>query len=157
VKPTALQLLSAARDTRELVDDFAATVTYCPVVGKPTVALLHPEEPGQIATVVTDALRHIRREAGPASWIAFTADAYVILSTATVASEIRPGSLASLFAAGDPRVREQMSVLVVYSDGTIEAASQTYRWTPTDGWEWDEPMSIVESKGGVLETLKQFV
>lgn len=46
--------------------------------------------------------------------------------------------LAQRFANGDPNVKESLNTLVLSASGVI-TVNQTYKWTPVDEWEWDEP------------------
>jgi hypothetical protein len=53
--------------------------------------------------------------------------------------------LAVRFRLGDPYVREMLTVTALSEHGTV-LVNQVYRWTPVDGWEWNEP--TVMSEGG---------
>jgi hypothetical protein len=57
--------------------------------------------------------------------------------------ELLAGDLGTLFKEGDPRVREALSVCVMSEGGNV-MASLPYKWTPVDGWEWDEEESVPE-------------
>jgi hypothetical protein len=50
------------------------------------------------------------------------------------------------FAMGDPAVKEQISTLLMSCDSVV-LASQSYRWTPVDGWEWDEVRILTQEDG----------
>jgi hypothetical protein len=47
------------------------------------------------------------------------------------------GSLAHRFSKGDPNVKEAINTVVLSSDISV-LVNQVYRWTPVDGWEWEE-------------------
>jgi hypothetical protein len=48
------------------------------------------------------------------------------------------GSLGERFRQGDPKVKEALNTVILSSDVSV-MVKQVYRWTPVDGWEWDEP------------------
>jgi hypothetical protein len=52
--------------------------------------------------------------------------------------------LGERFAKGDPWVREMLTVTGLSSTETV-LVNQIYRWTPVDGWEWNEPKITSES------------
>ena len=52
-----------------------------------------------------------------------------------------PGDLQERFEAGDPEVMECLFTIGMSYKNATTNVSQTYRWTPVDGWEWDEPTS----------------
>jgi len=49
--------------------------------------------------------------------------------------------LAKRFAEGDPAVKEALNTVVLTPERSVSVL-QTYRYTPTDGWEWDEPLIL---------------
>jgi hypothetical protein len=45
------------------------------------------------------------------------------------------------FKDGDPAVKESLHTVIMSPDWNI-TINQPYKWTPVDGWEWDEPRII---------------
>lgn len=46
------------------------------------------------------------------------------------------------FLDGDPAVKESIHTVVMTPDSDL-VINQPYKWTPVDGWEWDE-MNVIE-------------
>jgi hypothetical protein len=153
VIPDPVDLLRPARETRVRVDPFAPTLLYKPRKGSVRVALALGDDAQQ---AMREALAAMRDEFGPAAWIALTVDAFTAPVDDRGVPVHEPGTLATAFASGASDVREHLSVLVVGRDRLVLGARQVYRYTVTDGWEWDEPERI-EAAGASVEILLDYI
>lgn len=152
-KPTALGMLVPARFTRERTEEFAPMLAYAPRKGTPVISVLAGED--ALPAMVSGALAKMRRELGPAEWIAVTSDAYV---KALPVGEAPPeGRLETAFSEGDPTVMEQMVVVLVDRYAGVDVASQTYRYIPSEGWEWDEPVQVTEYSSELIRSIKHYM
>lgn len=155
-RPTALQLLEPARLTRQRVEEFAPMVLFAPRSGQPKMAVV--DEPGVVADVVAALLAQMRAELGPADWISVTTDAYVkTFADVPTIEDQAPGALREAFEEGDLEVREQMIVLLVDRYKGVEVASQNYRYIPSEGWEWDEPVEETPVDGALIKVVKHYM
>jgi len=156
-EPSAIALLAPARSTREKVaadgGDFAPMVLFQPRRGQGYVAVLDGGE--AIENMLGATLMEMRRELGPPMWIAVTTDAYVREMKSP--DDIPTRRLAEAFADGDPSIIEQMVVVLKHRHKGLEVAVQTYRHTPADGWEWDEPEVIDEAHSNIGAVLTYFM
>ena len=53
-------------------------------------------------------------------------------------------SLGTMFALGDLRVKEAINITLMCPEAMI-TLNQPYKWTPSDGWEWDD-IDILDSR-----------
>lgn len=155
IRPTAQDLLDAARPAREAVEEFVAMLTYAPVGGSPVAALVEHKTPSQLGPMLANMLQIMHDKAGPADWVAFTSDTYVIIGDPSTFG--MAGGLEGAFSSGDPRVFEQMSVVLVDREGGFDACTQRYRYTPVDGWEWDSPENHDDVYGKITDALKFYM
>jgi hypothetical protein len=154
--PTALDLLTPARKTREKMQDeggFNPMVLYAPRHGQPRLAVLTGE--GRVHEPLAELLTDMRTQLGPAAWIAITVDSYARRDS--FSGEIEPGVLATAFADGDPTVIEQMVVLLKRRNERVQVAAQTYRHLPSEGWEWDPPEVVSDHTGAVVDILNTYI
>jgi hypothetical protein len=151
-EPTALDLLQPARVTRERVHVFQPMVLYCPRRGKAYMASMDAGE--SLEVMLSALLAEMRASLGPAMWIAVTTDAYA--KRAETPEDIPTQRLGEAFADGDPEVIEQMIVVLRHRYKPTEMAAQTYRYTPVDGYEWDEPEIITQHDGPMLAVLNYY-
>lgn len=135
-------LLSIARHLRETLDPL------------PPIAMWHPigGEGGGMAWLDVDdddlaaAADELRSQIGPVVWFAVVFDTYARDGDPTTDQGLLGiGVLDAAFRDGDPSVMEQI-VLVMWTgeDPQPEMAWQVYRWTPVDGWEWDQPRLVAD-------------
>jgi hypothetical protein len=62
------------------------------------------------------------------------------------------GSLVKAFADGHPNVREQMGYYVIEPKSRkVAYVAQPYRYIPSEGWSWDDPVMLDEKAGIPLE------
>lgn len=150
-KPTLSSLLSVGRLTREHVEDFDPTVVYAPEDSEQAmIAVL--EGADSVQDALRSLLAEMRETLGPPAWIALTLDSYAkAITDPDWLAQV--GHLQEAFEGGDPQVTEQLVVMVVDAKRHVEAVSQTYRYTPVEGWEWDSPDYSVTTDGGVLQIL----
>lgn len=146
-EPTAISLLGPARQTREAIEDFNPMVLYAPRRGQAMMAVL--EGQGHLHDLVADLLSQMRAKLGPALWIALTTDVYSRPDDPPLEAQ----GLAQAFADGDPKVIEQIMVMLKRRNEPIETAVQTYRYLPSEGYEWDEAEIITGQQGPVLDVL----
>ena len=155
-EPTAIKLLIPARVTRESVEEFSPMVLYAPRRGQAFMAVL--EGDGRLHEMLTEVLSQMRAQLGPATWIAVTTDNYAKpTATPMEANTVEHGQLAEEFAAGDPKVIEQIMVILKHRAKPVEVAVQTYRHIPSEGWEWDEPERIDGTEGAVMDVLSYYI
>lgn len=150
-EPTALALLEPARKTHEAVKDFNPMVLYAPRHGQAMMAVIESE--GVLHELLADLLGQMRAKLGPAQWIAVTIDVYARVDG--YPGEI--GGLAEAFADGDPKVVEQIMVMVKRRNQPVETAVQTYRYLPSEGYEWDEAEVIEDQQGSVPDVLNFYI
>lgn len=118
----------------------------------PTLVVIPPDdEKAMIATIPLEAGRSyamvqrviLSMPFIPVS-IALTCDTYMAKAGMATEEEVlqeldKPHvPLAHRFAQGDPDVTEALNTIVL-SPGKSATVVQSYKWTPVDGWEWDEP------------------
>lgn len=154
--PDAISLLAPARTTREAIGadaEFAPMVLFAPRRGQAMMAVLDGE--GRLHDLVADVLADMRARLGPPLWIAVTTDAYVKPMSAPETYE--PGKLAEAFANGDPEVTEQMVVILRRRGEPLEVASQPYRFSMVDGWEWDQAELVDGYSGPVTQVLDRYI
>jgi len=155
-EPTAISLLAPARAARERVSEFSPMVLYSPRHGQPMMAVL--EGNGTLAEMLGVLLAEMRPKLGPATWIAVTTDNF---AQPDVPPEkggvIEHGQLAEAFAEGDPKVIEQMMVILMHRAKPLEIAAQTYRYLPSEGFEWDDAERIDGAEGPVLDVLRFYM
>lgn len=151
--PTALALLHPARVTREAVDEFQPMVLYCPRRGKAYMASMDAGE--SIESMLSKLLAEMRAQLGPAVWIAVTTDAYS--KKVRAPEDVPTRRLGEAFAEGDPDVIEQMVVVLRHRYKPTEMAAQTYRYTPVDGYEWDEPEVVTEHASAMIDVLNYYI
>lgn len=154
--PTVEALLYAARNSREehgAENFWAPIIVYTSKTNGEALAMLAADEPVPQQLVV--ALIQLQQMLGPAAWIAFTGDTYASFIPTEEVSILTPKEsrerfgidLEEEFKKGSERVVEMMMVLLASPEG-IAGGSQQYRYTPVDGWEWDEPKIQDEGEGG---------
>jgi len=133
----AVGLLATARAVRERVDPFVPLLAWQGGDGGSLLVMLphDPDDPGGLALAVRAALDVLEAERGRAVWFAVVVDAYG--RAAGPADGVAAGDLGDLFRGGDPGVVEQLMMLMARG-GASEVWRQVYRWTPVDGWEWDD-------------------
>lgn len=153
-KPTALGLLIPARFTRERTEEFAPMLAYAPRKGNPVISVLQSDGL-PLAEMVSGALSQMRRELGPAEWIAVTSDAYV--KALPIGADLPTERLSKSFEEGDPTVIEQMIVVLVDRYTGVEVASQVYRHIPSEGWEWDEPAVVEDYDSNLIRSIKHYM
>lgn len=155
-RPTAVQLLAPARVTRQRVEEFAPMILFVPRKGQAKMAVV--DEVGPATELIAGTLALMRTALGPADWIAVTTDAYAKVFTSEPSPEVRePGALEAAFAEGDLEVREQMIVLLVDRYSGAEVATQDYRYIPSEGWEWDEPVAEAPLDGALVAVVKRYM
>lgn len=155
-EPDAISLLAPARATREALGvnaDFAPMVLFAPRRGQAMMAVLDGE--GRLHEMVADTLVQMRARLGPPLWIAVTTDAYV--KPTADPEGYAPGTLAEAFANGDPEVHEQMVVILRKRGEPLEVASQPYRWSVVDQWEWSDAELVEGYTGPVTEVLDLYI
>jgi hypothetical protein len=153
-------LIDTARSTKEKSDGFAPMVVYSPRAKGTPGAMGVLADDGPIADQLYNALRQLYPAFGAAEWIAVTSDTWGMHKDASevVGKDYKHGDLEKEFNAGNPKVVEMMLVMLANDEG-ISVASQNYRWTPADGWEWDEPNYMMDDEefgGEVARILKAF-
>jgi hypothetical protein len=153
-EPTAVDLLVPARLTREQVADFKPMVLYAPRRGQAQMVVLDGD--GELDRQLSTVLAQMRPRLGPPVWIAVTTDAYVQAEPKAGSSVPRMG-LAKKFAEGDMTVVEQMIVVLRHRNRPIEVATQSYRFIPSEGWEWDEPEQIQAIESRVGKVLDHYI
>lgn len=141
----ALAMHESGRRTYEDLgySNFAPLLVILPKDGDK--ALIGPVEgitPGRAYQVIQRILMSLDFDP---SLIAVTFDAYAYKidvnagETLEEVLKIREGKpLAKLFEEQDPHVTEELSTIVMTS-GVSTNVTQCYRYTPADGFEWDEP------------------
>lgn len=152
-QPTALGLLVPARHTRERMEQFAPMLTYAPRKGHPVITAIFGED--RLPNLVRETLSQMRRELGPAEWIAVTSDAYI--KVIAPGEEVPEAPLETSFSEGDPDIIEQMIVVLVDRYKGVDVASQTYRYIPSEGWEWDEPVTVTEYSSDLIQSIKYYM
>ena len=93
-------------------------------------------------------------------WTACCSDGYVAkASDFPELNDARPGDLQVLYEAGDPRVKEVLTITALDKDGDMYAASVTY-WYDSDGDVWFDDIEVarnddaVQTEGGVVEAMR---
>ena len=150
--PTARGLLAPARVTREAIPDFHPMVLYVPRHGQGYQAIL--ADGADLAAMVANTVSAMRARLGPAEWIAVTTDAYV--KHFATPDDVPTRRLADAFVEGDPEVQEQMIVILRHRYNGAEMAAQTYRYLPSEGWEWG-PEEDIEADGPVVTVLDYYM
>lgn len=151
--PTALRLLVPARETRESVAEFQPMVLYMPRRGRGYTAILEPGE--TLDQMLEETLANMRMALGPAEWVAVTTDAFVKMAPESI--DVQPGDLGRAFKEGDPKVIEQMIVVLKIRNQPAQMATQTYRWSMQDGFEWDDPEVIAGHQGDMIEIMNKYI
>lgn len=152
-EPSLDALLARARATQKQGDQYVSHVFYVARKGTQIQAHFQNASNGEMVPALIGLLDMLQMGFGAPAWIGYTTDAYAF----TGEWDDRPDNLAEAFANGDMRVYEELYALVVGLDGTFKAACQKFRWTPVDGWEWDEPTDHDPSRDGVTTTLQMFL
>lgn len=162
--PSVDGLLHAARESRmaqEHGDVWVPIVVYASEKGE-ALGLLGATAP--VPQQLIQALVQMHDVMGHADWIAFTGDTYATYLEAKDESDamkrmrsMQGRRLAREFKEGSPDVIEVMVVMLA-SPKDIQTGYQSYRYTPVDGWEWDEPEyhGLLEGGGAVQNVLEAF-
>lgn len=128
-------------------NEFIPTLFYRDTEGKTTIVGMMGVPTGHMYDAVLQVLKTALN--GTFEMIALTCDAYSDMHEMEgITSDeefqahlaVRVG-LETRFLAGDSNVKECLNTLVMSADGVI-TVNQSYKWTPVDGWEWDEPRVI---------------
>lgn len=135
--PNPYALFAPARAAREHTDVFLPIVVWQQVEEESPLLLLCGPVLGTMGEDIAFAFAEIMSRYGRPVWFAVIADAYA----RTAYTEGAPLSLSEAFGDGDPSVVEQL-VLVCASREGVRMLRQVYRYTPVDGWEWDEPVEF---------------
>ena len=155
-EPTAISLLGPARATREAVAEFSPMVLYSPRKGQPMMAILEGSD--ALHEQLSGLLVQMRATLGPATWIAVTTDNFAKPTvTPEEAEATERGQLARAFADGDPQIIEQMMVILMHRIKPIEVAVQSYRYLPSEGYEWDDPERIDGAEGPVMDVMRYYM
>lgn len=149
------QLLLVARGVRERTDTFTPLITWQPVTGGPAV-MTTADESDTLTGSFDDSFNRLRKLTGPPDWFAVTLDAYARDQEGDQPKP-EPGALHEAFTNGDPSVVEQMVVILMDpTAGDLLMARQVYRWTPVDGWEWDEPQMVDSPDDAVCTAVRMY-
>lgn len=148
-------LLETGRELRERMKQMVPTLFWQGDGGTAEYAAV-AAQPGGLSVALDGALTELRSERGRPSWFGVLLDAYGRISTVRSEDHIQPEELPDRFAAGDIAVVEQL-ILLIGTEARATAWRQVYRWTPGDGWEWDEKQYMLEPVlgGGLMEVVQK--
>lgn len=149
MEPDRDALLGMARNLREGNETFVPMIAWQPRSGPVVMACVSGD--GTIDEVMGQALPKLREDFGDPEWFAVAADTYGRNSDAD--DQVPPGSLGEAFQNGDPLVTEQVVLLVAEATG-ITGVRQTYRYTPVEGWEWDDPLPFNDTTTSLEEVMR---
>lgn len=126
--------------------NFIPTLFIVPEDGHPVVMGLIGVPPGHMYEAIQTVIGNYK----PISLLALTADTYLERyghqtpeeAAQRLTKDWEP--LAPRFERGDPNVTEGLHTMVLSAAGAI-SIHQCYKWTPVDGWEWEEPETTESS------------
>ena len=110
---------------------------------------------GGLPAAVDAGLDMVEEHYGRPVWFAVVVDAYGRI-TDSVEKDITAEDLSDRFVMGDPVVVEQLMLFIAYK-GQVRVWRKVYRWTVTDGWEWEREelmMNPVLPANGLREVLQ---
>jgi hypothetical protein len=130
-------MLEVARHMRERSNVLTPTLIWTSQDGTSGYTMI-PHAVGGMPDALDQMLTALDDEYGPPAWFAIILDAYGRIADAEHEPDLRPEDLGDLFTMGDEAVVEQL-VLVIAAEDRITSWRQVYRYTPVDGWEWENP------------------
>lgn len=111
--------------------------------GQPDIIGTLEGQPGHLYEAVQGALNAMREQFDgyvPDSVILISDSYYMTAPDDEYMQSVKNGTnqpLAVMFKLGDLRVKEALNLTLMHPEAMI-TINQPYRWTPTDGWEWDD-------------------
>ena len=142
--PMLFELMRAAR---EQADSFVPVLFWLNSEGDLAMALA-PQNDDGLPGAVQEAAAVLTDMEGPPLWIGVALDAYGrAAETLPDGSIIPAGSLDQRFTDGDPATVEQLMLFLASPEtpAVIPIYRQVYRFTPVDGWEWDDIEEVLDS------------
>ena len=100
-------------------------------------------QPGYLYEAVQGALSAVREQLDgyvPDSIILISDSYYMTAPDEEYVESVRNGTnqpLAVMFRLGELRVKEALNLTLIHPEALI-TVNQPYKWTPVDGWEWDD-------------------
>jgi hypothetical protein len=155
-------ILAVARHMRENNDHFIPTIVWQPHNGESVIATLTPindNDDDEDGTDLDAVFHELRTVIGDPEWFTISLDAYARDddTPGTPAEPPAPGELEAAFAAGDMTVVEELvTIHVEMHSRTLTMYRQIYRYTPVDGWEWEDPEIVESPDDAVVTAVRMF-
>lgn len=99
-----------------------------------------------VCMVLDGMTAQLSLDLGEVSWALLHTDSYAReVPEEEDLSNYQRGENERLFLAGSTQVREALQTILLTDDETV-TIQQSYKYTPVDGWEWDEPESFTNNE-----------
>jgi hypothetical protein len=146
METTINRLFEAVRAVRQAASNFVPVVFWMNKDGEVAMVLAANEDgSSDLSGAVRAASEMLREAEGKPEWMAVAVDAYGRIVDRNIEDTPSQAGLLDLrFQSGDEKVVEQLMLFLADPAKETVVYRQVYRYTPVDGWEWDDIEHMVD-------------